>query len=145
MRVGNEKAAGVQAPTTPPAAQSGSRFSSDPSLINERMSSMTSHPKHSYSLRVQILNDGQPEDLPINLQGRLAWMLQQLIDAGRAGVTTLERPAPRVGHYLYCLRKKGFAISTTYETHAGAFSGVHGRYRLESEIKVLEDNTRAAV
>ncbi|MEY9631306.1 winged helix domain-containing protein [Sinorhizobium fredii] len=105
---------------------------------------MKSHSKHSYSLRVQILNNGEPEGLPITLPGRLAWMLQQLIDAGKAGVTTLENPAPRVGHYLYALRKKGFAISTTYETHAGVFAGAHGRFRLESEVKVIEDNTRAA-
>lgn len=99
--------------------------------------------KSQYSIRVQRLNDGEPEGMPITLNGRAAWMLQKLIDAGKTGVTTLENPAPRVGHYLYSLRKKGFTISTTYEAHAGEFSGVHGRYRLESEIKVLADNTRA--
>ncbi|NRQ13441.1 winged helix domain-containing protein [Ensifer sesbaniae] len=100
--------------------------------------------KPQYSLRVQRLNNGEPEGMPITLIGRIAWMLQTLIDAGKAGVTTFESPAPRVGHYLYALRKKGFVISTTYEPHAGVFAGSHGRFRLESEVKVIEVNARTA-
>ena len=103
---------------------------------------MTQSSREQYRIQVNILSNGEPEGLPIIVRGRLAWMLQKLLDAGKAGVTTLDNPAPRIGHYLYALRKKGLSISTTYETHAGEFRGVHGRYRLESEVEVVEDNTR---
>ncbi|MHC4040639.1 winged helix domain-containing protein [Bradyrhizobium sp. 23AC] len=71
--------------------------------------------------------------------GRQAWMLRRLIDAGTAGITLLDNPAPRGSHYIYMLRKAGLNISTTNEPHAGAFPGMHGRYRLETSITVVAE------
>jgi hypothetical protein len=69
--------------------------------------------------------------------GRQAWMLRKLINAGSAGVTLLDNPAPRGSHYIYMLRKAGLTISTTNEPHEGPFPGTHGRYRLETPVTVV--------
>lgn len=69
--------------------------------------------------------------------GRQAWMLRKLINAGAAGVTLLDHPAPRGSHYVYMLRKAGLNISTTNEPHEGPFPGTHGRYRLEIPVTVV--------
>lgn len=70
--------------------------------------------------------------------GRFGWTLLQLHRAGDAGLTSLERPAPRWSHYVWVLRADGVGISTTYEDHGGAFAGRHGRYRLTTPIEVVE-------
>ena len=49
--------------------------------------------------------------------GREAWTLRRLLDAGSAGVTTIDHPAPRWSHYIYKLRRAGLTISTEYERH----------------------------
>lgn len=69
--------------------------------------------------------------------GREAWALRRLVDAGARGLTTLEHPAPRWSHYIYKLRKAGLSISTDYEGHKGEFPGTHGRYRLETPVEVV--------
>jgi hypothetical protein len=71
--------------------------------------------------------------------GRQAWMLRKLINAGPTGVTLLDHPAPRGSHYIYMLRKAGLNISTTKEPHEGPFSGMHGRYRLETPVAVVAE------
>jgi hypothetical protein len=68
---------------------------------------------------------------------RQAWMLRKLINAGSAGVTLLDNPAPRGSHYIYILRKAGLTISTTNEPHKGPFPGTYGRYRLEMPVTVV--------
>jgi hypothetical protein len=70
--------------------------------------------------------------------GRFGWTLLQLHLAGAAGLTSLERPAPRWSHYVWVLRGDGLDISTTPETHSGSFAGMHGRYHLRSPIEILE-------
>lgn len=76
--------------------------------------------------------------------GRQAWMLRRLIDAGSAGLTLLDNPAPRCSHYIYMLRKAGLTISTTQEPHQGPFPGTHGRYRLETPVTVVVTSEVAA-
>ena len=70
--------------------------------------------------------------------GREAWTLRHLVDAGPAGVTTLDQPAPRWSHYIFKLRKAGLVITTDYEPHGGDFPGSHGRYRLQTELHLVE-------
>jgi hypothetical protein len=70
--------------------------------------------------------------------GREAWTLRNLVDAGSAGVTTIDRPAPRWSHYIFKLRKAGLTISTEYEAHGGTYPGTHGRYRLETPLQIIE-------
>ena len=75
---------------------------------------------------------------PRKFTGRPAWALEQLVRAGRAGLTTLERPAPRWSDYIFKLRRGGVPIVTEHEPHGGPFSGSHGRYRLTVPVEILE-------
>ena len=72
------------------------------------------------------------------IQGRDAWALSELISAGNAGVTPIDRPAPRWSQYIMKLRRAGFDIETIDEKHGGAFSGTHGRYVLHSQFRIIE-------
>lgn len=83
----------------------------------------------------------------VHLIGRNAWMMDRLLTAGASGVSTLECPAIRVSHYVFCLRRMGFSIETVDEPHGGDFSGHHARYVLHSTVNVVEPfgaNVRAA-
>jgi len=77
-------------------------------------------------------------DMPItlHLKGRLAWTMLELVKAGDAGITPLHNPAPRVSHYVMCLRRKGIVIDTDMQAHGGAFPGEHGVYRLKSAVTI---------
>jgi hypothetical protein len=89
------------------------------------------------STRITIrLPDGNRQ----TFQGREAWTLRHLLNAGSSGITTLEQPAPRWSHYVFKLRKAGLVISTDRETHGGAYPGNHGRYRLETQVTVVPED-----
>jgi hypothetical protein len=72
------------------------------------------------------------------LRGREAWTVACLIEAGVTGITPLERPAPRWSAYVHTLRKRGLAIETVDEHHAGPYPGAHGRYVLRTPVTVLK-------
>lgn len=74
----------------------------------------------------------------IKVVGRVAWTLDQLIQAGEHGVTPLEYPAPRWSDYVFKLRKRGLVIETIDERHGGAYRGEHGRYVLRSPVEILD-------
>ncbi|KKA13696.1 hypothetical protein VP03_12200 [Sinorhizobium meliloti] len=95
-------------------------------------------------MRVQIMDKGEPLGLPMTIVGRDAWMLQELIRAGKAGCTSIDNPAPRISHYVFKLRGCGIAIETIHEPHAGPFPGSHARYFLRSELVVLDEKGLAA-
>lgn len=97
-----------------------------------------------FSLRAVITLPDGSESLPVTVVGRQAWMLDQLIQAGSRGLTSIERPAPRISHYIFRLRGVGFDIDTEYETHAGPFPGKHGRFRLRSKVRIVADSRKAA-
>lgn len=78
-----------------------------------------------------------PGGTQLTFTGREAWTLRRLIDAGSAGVTTIDHPAPRWSHYIFKLRRAGLVITTDYEPHIGPFPGTHGRYRLETAVAVV--------
>ncbi|ATB03598.1 hypothetical protein [Sinorhizobium meliloti] len=88
-------------------------------------------------LRAKIVDNGEP-GLPITVVGRDAWCLRELVRAGSRGITSLENPAPRIAHYVWKLRKLGFAIESVPEVHGGQFPGSHSRYRLHSEVLLSE-------
>lgn len=75
----------------------------------------------------------------MTFEGREAWALGHLIEAGKRGVTPIERPAPRWSHYIFMLRKAGLSIETIHEPHGGPFSGHHGRYVLHSTFRLLHE------
>jgi hypothetical protein len=82
------------------------------------------------------LPDGQRQ----TFEGRECWTLSHLINAGPAGITTLEQPAPRWSHYVFKLRKAGLVISTDREFHSGPYPGSHGRYRLETPVTIVAED-----
>ena len=74
----------------------------------------------------------------LHIAGRMAWALHELFKAGKSGLTTSSRPAPRWSDYMYLLRRTGFTITTEHEKHGGAYPGTHARYKLASPIKLIE-------
>ncbi|HZH09299.1 MAG TPA: hypothetical protein VEZ24_02900 [Microvirga sp.] len=74
----------------------------------------------------------------LTLRGREAWALEELLRAGRQGVTPISRPAPRWSDYIKRLRAKGIVIATLSEPHDGPYHGRHGRYVLTSPLTVIE-------
>lgn len=71
----------------------------------------------------------------VHASGREAWTLDRLVEAGRIGVTPIERPAPRWSGYVCALRRKGVPIQTMREPHKGDYPGQHGRYVLGAEVR----------
>ena len=74
--------------------------------------------------------------------GRDAQTLAELVKAGSKGITSQDVGgwAVRLSHYVFKLRKTyGLEISMTEETHGGEFPGKHGRYRLLSDVRLLDD------
>ena len=79
----------------------------------------------------------------VSLKGREAWCMAQLIVHGNAGVTPLERPAPRWSDYVFRLRKRLLPVRTIDEAHGGAYRGHHARYRLETSVDIIEQEFAA--
>ena len=79
----------------------------------------------------------EPTGARISVTGREAWMLKNLLDVGDKGLTSIERPAPRISSYVAHLREAGLNISTDMEEHSGPYPGRHGRYRLQSRVQVV--------
>ena len=73
----------------------------------------------------------------LDIIGREAWCLAQLISHGKNGVTPIERPAPRWSDYVFKLRKRGLPVQTIDETHGGTYRGHHARYKLEIPLSVV--------
>lgn len=73
-------------------------------------------------------------DRRVDLLGREAWALLELIEAGSRGCTPIDNPAPRWSHYVWLLRGDGFKVETIDESHAGPFAGSHARYVLHDDV-----------
>ena len=70
---------------------------------------------------------------------RVGWALGELIAAGKAGVTSMENPAPRLAAYVHKAKRCfGIAIESITETHEGPYSGKHARYRLLSRVEFAD-------
>jgi hypothetical protein len=89
------------------------------------------------AITIEIDTDNGP--VRMTFEGREAWALEKLIEAGEHGVTPIERPAPRWSRYIHMLRKAGLDIETIHEPHGGPFSGHHGRYVLHTPVKLLHE------
>ncbi|WP_390915191.1 hypothetical protein [Pseudosulfitobacter sp. SM2401] len=86
------------------------------------------------NISVTLFLSGHPRTF--KFQGRMGWAMAQLAEAGAHGITTIERPAPRLSAYIHSLRKCGVPIETENEPHEGAYSGTHARYRLSCDAQV---------
>ncbi|RWK53542.1 MAG: hypothetical protein EOR48_22245 [Mesorhizobium sp.] len=92
-------------------------------------------------MTVRIEPDGRTK----RLDGRAAWMMTKLVEAGKRGVSPLDLPTGvRVAHYIFLLRREGFIISTEHESHGGPFPSTHARYRIETPVTILADVVTAA-
>lgn len=80
----------------------------------------------------------------IRLEGRMAWALAELVQAGPVGCTPLSHPGPRWSAYVHKLRQAGIAVKTIHERHDGPFAGNHARYVLVSPVRLVLDAERAA-
>lgn len=75
---------------------------------------------------------------PLIVNGRLAWALGNLIEAGGKGCTPLDNPGPRWSAYVHRLRRDfGLEIETIHEPHEGPFPGTHARYVLRSRVDLI--------
>jgi hypothetical protein len=74
----------------------------------------------------------------LDVKGRAAWALSELIEAGDAGCTPIDHPGPRWSDYVFKLKKRGLVIETLDEKHGGPFAGLHARYVLKSPVAVIE-------
>jgi hypothetical protein len=84
----------------------------------------------STKIRVRLASGGTA-----SFEGRLAWAMRKLMDAGRAGLTTADLPAGvRWSAYVRKLRLAGVDVRMDREKHSGEFSGLHGRYYLGSPV-----------
>ncbi|RWL45280.1 MAG: hypothetical protein EOR60_15150 [Mesorhizobium sp.] len=99
--------------------------------------SATSSKKFTVTVRVE------PDGTPMRLEGRVAWAMKQLVDAGKSGCTPVTHPGPRWADYVYKAKKLGFVIETKHEPHGGPFAGHHGRYVLHSEVSILPEEQAA--
>ena len=73
----------------------------------------------------------------LDLHGRPAFTLHEMLRAGAAGITAMSYPGVRVSHSILLLRKAGISIETVEERHGGAFQGRHGRYVLKTPLTVV--------
>jgi hypothetical protein len=96
-----------------------------------------SHPATAPITVIKFRLDGQER----TAKGRSAWALAELVAAGQDGCTPILRPAPRWSDYVFRLKKLGLNIETIHERHGGAYKGFHGRYRLDSDIDIIETKT----
>ena len=86
------------------------------------------------------VTSGDGTTLTIHVQGRDRWALERLIDAGPAGCTPIDQPAPRWAAYVFKLRRKGVEVETLNERHGPPFEGSHARYVLRSRVEPLSGN-----
>jgi len=94
-------------------------------------------------LDVEVLDDtASPRRL--QLRGRDAWALRELVRAGATGCTPIESPGPRWSGYVFKQRRQGLVIKTIHESHGGAFAGHHARYRLLSRVRVHDHGDAGA-
>ena len=84
--------------------------------------------------KATIHRDPPDSDLIVNVVGREAWALRELIKAGAIGATPIDNPAPRWSHYVWLLRGHGFKVETIDESHSGPFAGSHARYVLRNSV-----------
>lgn len=84
--------------------------------------------------RATIHRDAPDVDTVVDVIGREAWALRELIKAGASGATPIDNPAPRWSHYVWLLRGHGFKVETIDESHAGPFAGSHARYVLHDRV-----------
>jgi hypothetical protein len=81
----------------------------------------------------------------LELKGRDAWALTELVRAGDLGCTPIDTPGPRWSGYVHKLRRRyGLDIMTVSEPHGGPYKGTHARYILRSVVHPLSADSGTA-
>ena len=80
----------------------------------------------------------------LELKGRNAWALGELIRAGDEGCTPIDTPGPRWSSYVHKLRRAGLDIQTLTESHGGPFKGTHARYILRTTVHSRSETNAAS-
>jgi hypothetical protein len=81
----------------------------------------------------------------LDLKGRDAWALTELVRAGDLGCTPIDTPGPRWSGYVHKLRHRyGLDILTVTEPHGGPYKGTHARYILRSVVCLLSADSGSA-
>ena len=91
-------------------------------------------PGYVKELTVQVCAPNGPN---LRFYDRLAWALEQLIDAGECGIAPLDCPAPRWSQYVSMLREAGIVVETVLVRCVGPYAGRRGRYVLRSTLKII--------
>ena len=92
-----------------------------------------------------IIIDQRGGSRRIELVGRNAWALSNLVRAGRKGCTPITHPGPRWSAYVHNLRYEyGLEIETVHEAHSSPFPGCHARYVLLSNVQIVASDSEAA-
>jgi len=92
----------------------------------------------SQRLILEVRDIERPEKATLTINGRDAWALRELANAGKNGCTPIDNPAPRWSGYVHKLRRMGFNIVTVCERHDGPFAGTHARYVLMDKIELRD-------
>lgn len=91
-----------------------------------------------------IVTESDGDTRNMELVGRYAWAMNQLINAGSKGCTPIDNPAPRWSAYIHLLRKDYLIdIETIDEAHGGLFAGTHARYVLRSVVQEASESEAA--
>ncbi|WP_378947803.1 hypothetical protein [Mesorhizobium sp. ANAO-SY3R2] len=96
------------------------------------------------SEKLRVIAKIEPDGSTLEVVGRDAWALKNLIGAGKRGCTPIDHPGPRWSHYVWKLRGMGLVIETVHEDHGGPFAGTHARYVLHSVVTIRQEIGRAA-
>ena len=105
--------------------------------LSSQARSVDSKPKQVLHVRIE------PDGRLVTAHGRAAWCLDQLIQAGKRGITSMSNPAPRMAHYVFLLRRLGLTIETVHEAHGGPYPGHHARYYLRNDVTVVGERAAA--
>jgi hypothetical protein len=98
---------------------------------------------------VATVTDAEGGAHTITTTGQVARTLRALTKAGSQGITALDVAgtwALRLSHYVFVLRRDyQLSIPLTWEAHDGAAGpGRHGRYRLETPVRIVSANDAEA-
>lgn len=95
------------------------------------MTQQSAKPKSDY-----LVFDTPEAPRRVTLTGRVKWAMDQLLDLGSHGCSTLDRPAISWPVYVYHLRHDHqINVETVHEKHGGTFAGKHARYFLKSKVR----------
>ncbi len=91
-----------------------------------------------------LVETGGGKKVVLELRGRDAWALSELVMAGASGCTPITHPGPRWSGYVYRLKRKhGLSVETVHETHKGPFPGTHARYVLKTRVLPVDSHEAA--